>query len=148
MADPLITTVRQAWQDTIKTAIPRVNVSGWFNDGEKLPRIQLVEDGAESVVQIRDYGHKYALVRYRVVVEESSTDGISAAKRLDQYVSWEHDRSVLKAMLDAPTFGLTEAVVKSIEIADAWSVIPEELRAELPVAFYIVKDGTVPEEDP
>lgn len=138
MADPQITTIRAAWETTIKAAIPQVNVSGWFNDGEKLPRIQLIEDD-EAVRSVSDFGTQYATLRYVVRVEEVSTDGVSAAKRLDQYVSWEHERSVTKAMLAAPTFGLTEGVVKSINVADTWSVFPEELRAELPVTFYVVK---------
>lgn len=138
MADPRITTVRAAWQSTIKSAIPQANVSGWFNDGEKFPRIQLVED-TEAVRTKTDYGNQYAECRYIVRVQELSTDGISAAKRLDQYVSWDHERSVVEAMLADPTFGLGVSVVKSINVADTWSVFPEELTAELPVTFYVVK---------
>lgn len=138
MADPRITTVRAAWQSTIKSAIPQVNVSGWFNDGEKFPRIQLVED-TEAVRTKTDYGNQYAECRYIVRVQESSTDGISAAKRLDQYVSWDHERSVTKAMYDNPDFGLGSSVVVSINIATTWTVFPDELTAELPVTFTVAK---------
>lgn len=139
MADPRISTVRAAWETTIKTAIPQANVSGWFNDGEKLPRIQLIEDTTDSVRSTSDFGDQYAQCRYIVRVEESGTDGLSAAKRLDQYVSWDHDRSITKAMYAAPRFGLAESVLKSINIATTWTVNPDLLTAELPVTFYVVK---------
>lgn len=131
-----IATVRAAWETQIKAAISGANVSGWFNDGEKYPRIQLVEDTTDSVQIVSDFGVAYATLRYIIVVEEGGTDVLSAAKRLDQWVSWDDGNSIYAALNADRTLG---GVLKDMDVAQTWSVIPEQLRAELPVTFHVVK---------
>lgn len=133
-----ISDVRRAWEDQVKTAIPSVNVSGWYFDGVKPPRIMLIED-AQAVDILSDFGSQYAMLRYRVVVEESGGDGLSALQRLDAYVSWDDPRSVYAAMNADKTLGLGELVVKTLNLADTWEIDAVALRAELPIWLAVVK---------
>lgn len=150
MSDPIITSVRAAWENQVRTALTITgdvvaNVSGWFDEGEKFPRIQLVEDTTDSVALVSDYGKKYAVLRYIVVVEESGREGLSAAKRMDRWVSWEHPWSVFAALAADRTLG---GVLREMDIAEAWTITPELRRAELPVVFYVDKNVTIPAEEP
>lgn len=134
-----IGTFRQAWQTQVAAAIPSANVSGWFVDGVKLPRIMLVEDTVGSVQIVSDFKAQFARIRYTVVVEDAGTDGLSAAQRLDEFVSWDHANSVYAAMKANPTFGLTDAVVKDVDISQEWTVFADQMRAELPISVVLVK---------
>lgn len=147
MTDPIISTARAAWELQVRTALTAdddtvvVNVSGWLDRGQEFPRVQLVEDPNDSVRTVFDFGGQFAPLRYIVVVEESGRERVEAGKRLDRYVSWDHDLSVFTAMAADPTLG---GVIRDMNIAEAWTVNAEELRAELPVTFYAYK--TLPEE--
>lgn len=146
-----ISDIRQAWETTVAAAIgDTTNVSGWWVDGVKRPRVMLVEDSVGSVDILSDFGAAYATLRYQVVVEETSTDGRAGAQRLDELVSWDHDRSVWAAIRGStdgvPQFGLSGNPIKGVSLGDAWNVNALELSASLPLTITVVK--AEPEEEP
>jgi hypothetical protein len=134
-----ITAIRQAWETQVKSAIPGVNVSGWYFAGVPTPRIMLIED-SDAVDILSDFGSQYAVLRYRVVVEESGADGLSALQRLDAYVSWDDPRSVYAALNVDRSLGLGESTIKTMNVADMWNVDALTLRAELPIWFAVIKE--------
>lgn len=141
MTAPIISTARAAWETQVQTALTvddelTVSVSGWLDPGQQRPRVQLVEDTADSVRTVFDFGGQFAIVRYVVIVEESGREPLTAAKRMDRLVSWDHDLSVFAAMNADRTLG---GVIRDMDIAEAWAIDAVALRAELPVAFYVPK---------
>src|SRR5690606_31839803 len=118
-----ISTVRAAWETQVQTALTvegvlEANVSGWLDPQQQYPRIQLVEDPTDSVRTVFDFGGQYAVLRYIVVVEDSGREPLSAAKRMDEFVSWDHANSVFAAMNADRTLG---GEIRDIDIDEAWS---------------------------